>query len=82
MASTTVRVSDRTREAIGRLSRKRGVSAAELLEELVARFEEDELLAAMNDAYAAVRSDPEQWRALKAERELWDATLLDGLSAL
>lgn len=47
----------------------------------MSRVQEDELLAAMNRAYAAVRSDPDEWAALKAEREMWDATLLDGLDS-
>lgn len=38
------------------------------------------LLEATNQAYAALKTDPEAWRAERAERALWDATLADGLA--
>jgi hypothetical protein len=79
-ASTTVRVRPETREAIARLSERRGLSAGDLLSELVAREEENELLGAMNEDFAALRRDASQWRALAREREVWERTLLDGLA--
>lgn len=78
-ATTTVRVRPDTREAIARLSDQRGVTTAELVGELVARAEEDELLAAMNDGFRQLRSDPARWSQLAAERAIWEQTLLDGL---
>lgn len=78
-ATTTVRVRPETRAAIARLSELRGVAAAELLGELVARAEEDELLAAMNDDFRALRSDRSRWAQIEAERSSWEQTLLDGL---
>jgi len=79
-ATTTVRVHPETRAAIARLSERRGVSAADYLGELVARAEEDELLAAMNDDFRDLKADPAAWAALEAERASWDRTLLDGLA--
>lgn len=32
-----------------------------------------------NQAYAALRADPEAWRMEVAEREAWETALLDGL---
>lgn len=78
-ATTTVRVRPETREAIARLSERRGLAAADLLGELVARAEEDELLVAMNDDFRRQRADPTSWRRLAAERSVWEQTLLDGL---
>ncbi|MGH2961304.1 MAG: toxin-antitoxin system protein [Solirubrobacterales bacterium] len=80
--TTTVRVHHGTREAIARLSKRRGTSAAEFLDELVTRAEEDELLDEMNAAYGRLRADPDAWEAERAERGAWDATLLDGLDEL
>lgn len=37
------------------------------------------LLEQANRDYAELRGDPEAWQATLAEREVWDATLLDGL---
>jgi len=56
------------------------VAAAELLGELVARAEEDELLASMNDDFRELRDHEPSWRLLKSERSAWEQTLLDGLT--
>lgn len=82
MATTTVRVTERTRDALARLSRGRGVSTAEYLDELVSRREQDELLERMNEAYASQRDDPIAWAAERDQREAWDRSLLDGLGDL
>lgn len=78
-ATTTVRVRPDTREAIARLSEQRGVAAADLLGELVARAEENELLDAMNGGFRHLRNDSKRWDVLVAERSAWEQTLLDGL---
>lgn len=82
MATTTVRVNESTRDALNRLSRQRGVSTAELLDELVGRREQDDLLERMNDAYTRQRLDPAAREAERAERDVWERTLLDGLGDL
>lgn len=79
-ATTTVRVRPDTREAIARLSERRGLATADLLGQLVARAEEDELLAAMNDDFDRLRTDHPGGSRLAAERSAWEQTLLDGLS--
>lgn len=83
MAPTrTVRVHEHTRSMIAEISRRRGVTAADLLDELVSRLEQDETLVAMNDAFARARADSGSWAAERAERAAWDHTLLDGLADL
>ena len=82
MATTTVRVNESTRDVLTRLSRERGISTAELLDELVSRREQDALLEQMNDAYARQREDPAAWEAERDERDAWERTLLDGLTKL
>jgi hypothetical protein len=76
--TTTVRVHPHTRQAIAELSAQRGTTAADLLEELVARERDNALLEAMNQHFATLRDDDR--RALADEREAWDRTLLDGLT--
>lgn len=80
-ATTTVRVRPDTRAAIARLSERRGIAAAELLADLVARAEEDELLAAMNDDFRELKADRAGWDRLEEERAGWEQTLVDGLGA-
>lgn len=78
-ASTTVRVTPETRARLARLSEARGLSTPDLIEELARRAEDDALLAEANEHYAALHGDPQAWAEHVRERELWDATLLDGL---
>ncbi|MFN8160769.1 MAG: hypothetical protein U0R52_06975 [Solirubrobacterales bacterium] len=80
MKTTTVRVRVSTRDALARLCRQRGLSAADLIAELVERQEQDEILKRMNECFATQRRDPEAWRSEQAEREAWEATLIDGLA--
>jgi len=78
-STTTIRVRPDTRATIARLSERRGLSTADLLEELVTRAEEDELLGAMNDDFRHLRTDETAWQRLQGERSSWEQTLLDGL---
>jgi hypothetical protein len=76
--TTTVRVHQHTRRAITKLCARRGINAAELLEELVARERDSALLAAMNEHFAGPGADQ---GAFAGELEAWEEqTLLDGLS--
>jgi hypothetical protein len=79
MAPTTnVRVHEHTRQAIAELSAQRGTTAADLLEELVARERDNALLDAMSAHFADLTDD--ERRELAEEREAWESTLLDGLT--
>jgi hypothetical protein len=62
-----------------RARRGRGLTTADLLDQLVARAEEDELLAAMNHDFEALKADQPAWNRLEAERTAWEQALLDGL---
>jgi hypothetical protein len=76
--TTTVRVHQHTRQAIAELSAQRGTTAADLLEELVARERDNALLEAMNAHFADLTDD--ERRELADERAAWEGTLLDGLT--
>lgn len=80
--TTTVRVRVSTRDALSRLSRRRGVSTADLIAELVERHEQDDLLERMNASFAREAADPDARAVERAEREAWEATLGDGLDDL
>jgi len=51
----------------------------EIVEQAVENYRRQQLLAAANIAYAALRADPDAWAEMEAERTAWDATLADGL---
>lgn len=80
MASTTIRISDVTHEALQRLTRAREETMGQIVAEAVARFERDEALASLNAAYARLAADPVAAADWQAELEGLDATLLDGLA--
>lgn len=75
--TTTIRVRRDTRERINRLARERGISAPELVGELVARAEEDALFVRHAAAYEELRrADPDLVRAIEREDELWERSNL------
>lgn len=77
--STTIRVSEKTRDTIHDLARNAGVPMAELVERAIDQYRRQQILDAANAQYAALRADPDAWAEVEAERAIWDATLLDGL---
>ena len=78
-ATTTVRVSTETREAISKLSSARGMSNADLVAQLVALEQERVLLSEMESHFTELASDPEAFEAYQAEQRIWDVTAGDGL---
>ncbi|MFI5003579.1 MAG: hypothetical protein ACHQE6_01065 [Solirubrobacterales bacterium] len=81
-ATATIRVQPETRERLKRLSRSRGLSTPDLLESLVRRAEDDQLLAEHEAALDRVMADPTQAEAYRSELSAWDGTLQDGLKDL
>jgi hypothetical protein len=73
---TTIKVPRLLRERISRDASARGVTAAALLTELVDRYEREQRLAAVGDAYAA---GPDA--AYADDTAAWDETNADGLLA-
>jgi hypothetical protein len=79
-ATATIRVTPETRDRLNRIGAERGLSAGELIDELVAHAEERALLDAMESHYEELRSDPEAWAAHRAEVSAWDATSGDAVN--
>jgi hypothetical protein len=79
MMSTTIRVSEKTRDTAHDLARNVGVPMAEIVERAIEQYRRQLILDAANVQYAALRADPAAWAEIEAERALWDATLADGL---
>jgi predicted transcriptional regulator len=77
--STTIRVSEKTRDTVHDLARNVGVPMAEIVERAIEQYRRQQILDAANTQYAALRADPEAWAEIEAERAIWDATLADGL---
>lgn len=80
MPGTTVRIRDETRELLRELAAQTGERLQDLIANAVESYRRNRLLADTNTAYAALRQDEAAWRDLTEERELWEATLGDGLA--
>jgi predicted DNA-binding protein len=77
--TTTIRVSEKTRDTLHALARDVGVPMAEVVELAIEQYRRQRILDAANAEYAALRADPEAWAEVQAERAVWDVTLADGL---
>ncbi len=77
--STTIRVSEKTRDILHALARDVGLPMAEVVEKAVEQYRRQQILDAANADYAALRADPAAWAEVQAERAVWDITLTDGL---
>ena len=74
MASTTVRVSIKTRDVLHTLSQEQRRSVQEITEAAIENYRRQSLLAEANAAYARLNID--SWQG---EVAAWDETLADGL---
>ena len=82
METTTIRVSLETRDLALSLARANGLSIQDVIALSVELYRRQKLLADVNAAYAALRSDPAAWSLVEEERSDWDATLQDGLEEI
>jgi predicted DNA-binding protein len=79
MADTSIRVRNETRDLLRRLAEKRGISIGELVDRLARGAEVEDFYQQANEAYAALRADPEASAEFDREVAAWDVTLADGL---
>ncbi len=79
MPSSTVRVSEETKETLQKLSAHTGRKLRELLDEAVERYRRELFLKDANAAFGALRADEGAWAEEEEERAAWEATLPDGL---
>ena len=77
--TSTVRVKAHVHATLQALAKEMNEPIQDVLEEAVERFRRQRMVELHNEAYAALKSDPDAWRAEVAERAEWDATLADGL---
>jgi predicted transcriptional regulator len=79
VATTTIRVSTRTHEALRALATATGEPIVRLVERAVERMRADEFFAEVDAAYGRLRAEPVAWADEVAERQAWDNALADGL---
>ena len=81
MSSTTVRISGKARDTLRELAARAGEPMQSILEKAIEHYRRERFFDEADAAYRALRNDPEAWQEELAERQLWEATLKDGLDA-
>ena len=71
---TTIKVPRALRDRVSKAASQRGVSAASLVDELLNRYEREQRLTAVGNAYKTVEAE-----TCVGEMEAWDESLSDGL---
>jgi hypothetical protein len=79
MAETSIPISEITLARLRELARWADISVDDALNQAIKDQYDRRFWDAVNAGYAALRADPKAWAEVEAERELWDATLMDGL---
>ena len=79
MQSFTVKIGSESHQTLQELAAKSGEPIQIILEKAIENYQRQLFLEEANQAFAALRNDPEAWQAEMAERSLWDVTLGDGL---
>ena len=79
MASTTVRINPETLQVLRELAEQLGEPMPKILARAVEVYRRQRVLEHTNIAYAALRSDPDDWQAAQVERQSWEVALGAGL---
>jgi mRNA interferase MazF len=76
--STTIRITNQSRDTVRELARETGLRQQEILDLAIEAYRRQLFLQNANCAFAALRSKSVAWGAEQAEREVWDRALGDG----
>jgi hypothetical protein len=81
MLAPTVQISEVSHRLLKELAEQTGQTMADVLDKALDAYRRKLFFDQMNTGYAELRADPEAWAEHLAERNLWDATLMDGLES-
>ena len=79
MPGTTVRISDTSRELLRELAHRTGSSMQDVIAKALDEYQKRLFWAQAEHDFLAMREEKDVWEAELAEREVWDASLNDGL---
>lgn len=77
MKTTTIRISTETHDILKQIAKEEDESMQAVLDRLLQKYRRENLLYRTNEAFAALRSNPEEWGDEQEERAFWDQTLAD-----
>jgi len=75
--TSTVTIGNTFYKIIAEISASSGKSIQAVLEQAIEQYRRQQFLEAANQAYIALRNNPEAWQEKLEERSLWDITLVD-----
>ncbi len=75
--STTIRVSEPTRDRFARLARATGRPMSQLVDEAADALERRVFFDQLSARYEVLRADPNAWSEIEAERDVESGTLRD-----
>lgn len=78
--STTIRVSERTRDRFARLADVTGRPMSQLVDEAADALERRVFFADLSSRYEELRADRDAWHEIEAERAIESGTLRDSSS--
>jgi hypothetical protein len=80
MSAPTVPISEASHQTLKELAEQTSQTMMEVLDKALDVYRRKLFFEQQNAGYAELRSDPERWAEHLAERKLWDAASMDGLS--
>lgn len=77
MTTTTIRVSEPTRDRFAQLAQATGRPMSQLVEEAADALERRVFFDQFSERYQSLRSDPKTWQEIQAERAVEEGALRD-----
>jgi hypothetical protein len=74
-----IRIRSNSYQKVRTLAEQTEQSALDILDQAVETYRRQLLFDEADAKYAALQRDPQVWKEILEEQELWDSTLLDGL---
>lgn len=79
MNTVNIRVSKETHQQAKLLAEACKISTSAIFQRAIEAYHRQLFFQRVNEDFARLKADPVAWEEEKAERALWDNTLLDGL---
>ncbi len=79
MAGMTLRISKGAHKMLREISRATGEPMSSIVDKALEEYRRKRFLEEANDAFAALKLDPDAWLKELKERRAWESTLGDGL---
>lgn len=77
MYADRIKISDRSCQILQELAERSGEAIETILDRAIENYRRQRFLEEANQAFAALRNDPEAWQEELEERLAWDITLGD-----